>query len=105
MRDSQTQEFVGIDWSVIDPDFVVQVRSGTATAQPDVSDGIAPAHVLSGDDRIAGKVTVARRDSVAVVKRDGPSISTHEVSKHHDAISGSYHRLPVGGRYIDSTME
>src|ERR1700733_9991410 len=105
MRDGQTQEFVGIDWRVIDADFVVQMWTGTATAQPDVSDRVATAYILSGNYRITGQMPVARRDAVAVVQRDSSAVSSHEVGEHDHAISRSYHRLPVRSRYIDSTVK
>ena len=37
--------------------------------------------ILPGDDRIAGKVPIARRDSMTMIKRDGPPIAAHEVGK------------------------
>jgi hypothetical protein len=67
MSHSEPQEFVRINWSVIDADFVVQMWTGAATAQPDISDGVASAHKLSGYNRIASKMSVASGDSVAVV--------------------------------------
>src|ERR1700733_9864527 len=105
MRDGQTQEFVGIDWRVIDADFVVQMWTGTATAQPDVSDRVATAYILSGNYRIAGQMPVARRDAVAVVQRDRSAVSSHEVGEHYHTVGRSHHWLPIRSRYIDSTMK
>src|SRR5580704_2720671 len=102
---SEPQELMGIHRSVINADFVVQVWTGAATAQPDISDRIAPSHKLSGNNRIARKMPVAGGNSVAVVKRDSPPISTHKIGESHHAIGWSDDRLPVGSRDVDSTME
>jgi len=61
---------VGIYWSVVDANFVVEVRAGAASAVADVADGVAAVYVLSGEDGKAGEVSVTRRDSVAMVNRD-----------------------------------
>jgi hypothetical protein len=85
-----------IHWSVINANFVMQVRTGAATAQPDIANCVAPAHKLSGNDRIAGKMAIAGGNSVAVVKGDSPPIPTHEVGKSHHAIGWGDDRLAIG---------
>jgi hypothetical protein len=89
------QELVGIDRSVIDADFVMQMWTGAAAAQSDIPDSVTAADVLSGDNGIAGKVSIAGGYSMAVVKGDRPSVSAQEIREHYHAIGRSYHRLPV----------
>src|SRR5579863_8065880 len=105
MRHRQPQEFVRVHWSVVDAYFVMQMWTSAATAQPDISDGISPAHILPRNDRIAGKMPVAGGDSVAMVESDGASVSAHEVGERNHAVGGSDHRLPVGSRDINSAMK
>src|SRR5271169_4207246 len=68
MGHGEAQEFVRIDWSVIDADFVVQMWASAATAQPDISDSVAPANILPGDNRIVSQMPVAGGNSVSVVE-------------------------------------
>jgi hypothetical protein len=42
---------MGIDGSVVDANFVVQVGTRAATAEPYISDGVATMDVLSGGNR------------------------------------------------------
>src|ERR1039458_4247354 len=72
---------VGIDWSVVDADFVVEMRAGGASAHDDVADGVAAMDLLSGRDREAGKVAIAGGDGMAVIDHDGFAVSAHEVSE------------------------
>jgi len=65
------QIFVGIDWSLVDADFVVEVRTGAPAAEADVADDFAAMHVLSGSDRETGQVAEAGIDSAAMVDHDG----------------------------------
>jgi hypothetical protein len=83
----------------------MQMRTGAATAQSNVANSVAAANVLPGHYRVAGKMPIPSRDSVAVVKRDGPSITAHEVSEHYNAICRSYYRLAVRRRYVNPPVE
>src|SRR5580700_12317305 len=105
MRHRQPQELVGIDWSVLDANFVVEVWTSAATAQPDVSDGVAAAHVLSGYNCIAGKMAVAGGDSVAVIQGDCAPVAAHKISEGYHGIGRRYDWLSVRSRDVNSSVE
>src|SRR5271154_6062348 len=73
--DRQAQVFVGVDWSVVNADFVVKVRTSAASAFTHEGDGIAAVHVLTGNDGEACQVTIAGADAVTVVDHDGSSVA------------------------------
>ena len=67
VRVGDPEVFVGIDRDIVDPDLVVKMRTGAASAVSHVTDCVATVYVLS---RVAGEalqVTEASRDPVAVV--------------------------------------
>src|SRR5450631_3585658 len=103
--DREAQVFVGIYRSVIDADFVMEVRAGAAAALTDESDGVAAMHVLAGHDGKVRQVAVACRDAMAVVDHDGASVSAHEVGKGDDSVGGRHNGLPVSGSDIDAAVE
>jgi hypothetical protein len=45
--DRNAEVLVGIDWGVVDADFIVQMGTGAATAKAYVSNDFAPVYVLS----------------------------------------------------------
>ena len=97
MCHGDAQVFVRIYRSVVDAYFVVQVRASAAAAQANVTQRIAALHSLSGNYGKIGQVPVSCGNSMAVVKNDCPSIATHEVGKHHDAVGGSHDWLTEAG--------
>ena len=105
MRKGESQILMGIDWSVVDTNFVMEVWSGAATAQTNKADRIATMHVLSGSDGEVGQVAVAGADPVTVVDHDGTAVAAHEVSKDHHAIGGRHHALTIRGCDIYSAMK
>ena len=88
MGDGHAKVFIGIDRSVVDADFVVEVRAGGAAAEADIADGVAAMHVLAGGDGEAGKMAVARRDAVSVIHHDGLAVSAHEIGEGDYAVGG-----------------
>ena len=99
---SHAQIFVRINWNVIDPDFVVEMRSGAASTSADVADGIAAVNMLARKYRKAREVTITRGDSVTVIKNDRPAVTTHKVGKFNHAIGWRNNRLPVHRSDINS---
>src|SRR6266480_3351668 len=95
MGEGKTQILVGIDWSVVDTNFVMEMWTGTATAQTDVADRIAAMHMLSGSHCEIGQMSVASADAVTVVNHDGTAIAAHEIRKDHYSIGGSHHALTI----------
>src|SRR4029077_19574784 len=94
-----------IDRGVVDPDFIVQMGTGTAAAQTDKSDGVAAVYSLAGGYREVGQVTVARGDAMAVVQRNGPSVAAQKISKSHGAVGGRDYRLAIRRCDVDAAME
>src|SRR4051812_19519666 len=105
MGEGESQILVRVDWSVVDANFIMEVRAGAASAQTNVADGIATMHVLPGCDREVGKVPVAGTDSVTVVDHDGAAIAAHEIRKNHYPISRSHYSLTIGRGDVYSTMK
>ena len=79
--DSQAKIFVRIDWRVVDPDFVVEVRPRRAAAQPNVSQDVATLHVLSGSHRKVPEMSVTSGNPATMINDYGPAVATHKVSK------------------------
>ena len=77
----QAEVLVGIDWSVVDADFVVEMGTGGASAHADIADGIATMDLLSRRDGEARQVSIAGGDGVAMVDHDGFAISAKEVGE------------------------
>ena len=56
-----------INGRIVNPDLVVQVRTGAVSRRTDVAKDIPTAHILSFSDREPGEVSVNGLDAVAVV--------------------------------------
>src|SRR5216684_115790 len=95
VRVGHAQIFVRVDRNVVDTNFVVEVGAGAASAVPDVADGVATVYVLPGKDCKAGQMSVASRDSMAVVQGYGASVAAQEIGKLYYALCRSHHRLAV----------
>jgi len=93
--DGHAEIFIGIDWSVVDADFVVKVRTGGPSAGANVPDGVAAMNLLSGRNREAGEVAVAGRDTMAMIHHNGLTISAHEVHESDYAIGGRDDRMSI----------
>src|SRR5579863_9674861 len=101
----QAEIFVGIDWGVVDADFVVEMGAGAASAIADVSDGVAAVDLLACSDREIGQVAVAGGDAVAVIENNGAAVAAHEVGEFDDAVGGRDHRLAHGSGNIHAGVE
>src|SRR5438067_10769189 len=77
LGEGDAQVLIRIDRCVVDTDFVVEVGTGAASAEPDITDGLAFVHALSGGDVEAGEMSVAGGDAVAVVDLDEMSVAAH----------------------------
>src|ERR1700733_13616609 len=66
---------VGIDRSVVNADFIVEMRTGRTSALAHVADHVAAMHALSSRDGKAGEMPVAGADAVAVVDHDGLAVA------------------------------
>ena len=86
MRVGGAQIFVRIYRCVINTDFVVQVRAGTAASVANVADGIAAMNVFTSEYRYALHMSIACGNAVTVIENNRASVSAHEICKHHDAI-------------------
>ncbi len=105
MRNRHAEIFVRVDRSVVDADFVVKVWTGRASAQSNVSDCVAAPHVLPGNYRKVGEVTVTRADAVSVVNHHCATVAAHEISEGDRSIGRSHHWLPNASRNINAAME
>src|SRR5947209_4130185 len=101
----EPQILVGIHRSVVDAHFVVQVRTGRASAEADVADGVAAVDVLPGGDGEAGKMAVAGGDAVSVVNHDGATVAAQKISESNCAVSRSDHGRADTGGDIDTGVE
>ena len=95
MRIGHAQIFVGIDWNIVDANFIVKMWSSASSAVADVADGIAAMYVLSREYREALQVSVARSNAVSVVKNNGSPISAHEIREFNNGFRWSDNRLSV----------
>ncbi len=96
---------MGIDRSVVDADFVVEMGAGAASAFADVADGVSAVDVLARDAGEAAQVAVTGGDAMAVIDDDGASVAAHEVGEHDHAVRRGHHRLAVSGSDINAAME
>ena len=103
--DRDAEVFVGIDRSVVDANFVVEVRSGGASAEANVADGVAAMNLLAGCDRETGKVAVAGGDAVAMIHHDELAVSAEEVRESDYAIGGRDDRVAVGAADIHAAVK
>src|SRR5579871_1561271 len=77
LRQAETEEFVGIHWGIVDSHFIMQVRSGTPSAEPDKAERVAAMNALPGSYGKTGKVTIECGDAVAMIDQHSPSIAVH----------------------------
>lgn len=97
MCEGLSKVFVGIDWGIVDANFVMQMGSGAAAAQADVSNGIAAVNVLANSHSEVGQVSVAGCDPVAMIHHKRPSIAAEEIRKQDHAVRGSDNWLSIRG--------
>src|SRR5262249_46455811 len=105
VRVGHAQILVGIHRDIVDADFVVEVRTGAASAVADVADGVTAVNMLSGEYCETLQVSVAGCDSVTVVDHDGATIPAHEIGEFNYALGWSNDRLPEDRTNVNSGME
>ena len=93
--DRHAEVFVGIDWCVVNADFVVKMRARGASTGADITNYIAAMDFFAHSDRETGKMPVAGGDSVAVIQHDCLAVSAKKVGESHNAIGGRNHRLAI----------
>ena len=103
--DGQAEIFVGVDWGIVDADFVVEMGAGGASAEADVADGVAAVDVLSGGDGEAGEMSVTGGDAVAVIDHDSATVSAEEVGEGDGAVGGGDDGGSDNGGNIDAGVE
>src|ERR1700684_1603268 len=91
------QILVGIDWGIVNPNLVVQVRAGTVPRRADIAKDVSTANVLSSGDSEPGKMGVKGLDAMAVVDDDFASVSRPQAGLHDSSVSGCAHRVALVG--------
>src|SRR4051794_36969553 len=105
VRVGGAQIFVRIYRCVVNTDFVVQVRAGTAASVANVADGIAAMNVFTSEYRYALHMSIACCNAVTVIKDNRPSVSAHEICKHHDCVCRRDDLLSDRRSNVNSRME
>ena len=83
----------------------MQVRTGGASAHADVANYLAALHVLASDYSKAGKMSVARSQTMTVVDGDHAAVAVERIGKCNLAVGGGKDLLSEGGRNIDTGVE
>src|SRR5262245_2813948 len=89
----RAQEFLRVDRLAFKPRFVVQVRSGRAPGRADVADDLSGLDGLADANGDRRQVTVAGRQSVAVIDVDRAAIAATPARGGHRAVGGGAHRV------------
>ena len=103
--DGDAEVLIRIDGSIVDANFVVKMRTGRATAQPDIADGIAAMNVLSRCSSESGEVAVTSRNAMAMVNHKELAVSSHEIGEGDHAIRWGDNRMAIAAADIDSTVK
>src|SRR5215467_2704494 len=86
MRIGHAEILAGIDWDVIDADFVMQMWPRAASAIANVADCVAAMDTLARKHSEGLQVPIARADSTSVVDNNGASVAAHKISKLNHAV-------------------
>ena len=105
VRVGHAQIFVGIDWNIVDANFIVKMWSSASSAVADVADGIAAVYVLPREYREALEMSVARSNAVSVVKNNGSPVSAHEIREFNDRFGWSDNRLSIERTDVNPGVE
>src|SRR4051812_4495730 len=105
LRGVQTEILVRVHRRVVDADFVVQVRPGGASAEPDVADDVAALHALARGNVEAREMSVTRRDAVWMVDHDQSPVAVLQVGELDHAVCGRDDRMSVRARDIYAGVE
>ena len=104
-EESSPEEPSRINRSAVDSNFVVEMRSGGAPAETDVSDDVATVDMLAADDGKTRQVAVASGDAMAVIQDQRSSIAAQHVGENHHTIRGCDDRLPIRCADIHAAVE
>ena len=77
---------VRINGVAVNPNFVVQVRPGTAPAQSHVTNDLSAMHCLTRSDSKARQVAVSSNKALRVRDFDHPSVAPGEISEINNAV-------------------
>src|SRR5690349_7435407 len=105
MSVGHTQILAWIHRSVVDPNLVVKVRPGAASAVAHIPDSVAPVNILAGEHGECLQVPVTGADSMAVVQNNGASVPAHKISELNNAVRRSNHWLPINSANINTRVE
>src|ERR1700686_3745462 len=105
MRDSDTEILVGVYRGIVNADFIVEMRTGRASAGANVSNHIAPVYRLTCSYGIAGKVAVASADAVAVIDHDGLAVAAHELAAGDDSVGRGKNLGAIAAANIHAAVE
>src|SRR5262249_58449315 len=86
------QEFLRVDRFAFEPRFVVQVRSRRAPGRTDLADDLSGLDGLADANVDRRQVTVAARQSVAVIDVDRAAIAAAPAGGGHPAVGGGARR-------------
>ena len=94
-----------IDGGIVNPDLVVQVGPGTVTRRAYVTQDVAAANVLSGNDREPGEMGVQSLNPVAVIENYLASVSRPHAGLDYSPVSRRANGFAYAGGNVDSSME
>src|SRR5262245_64069756 len=89
----RAQEFLRVGRLAFEPRFVVQVRSRRAPGRTDLADDLSGLDGLADANGDRRQVTVAGRQSVAVIDVDHAAVAAAPARGGHGAVSGGAHRV------------
>src|SRR5215510_12940645 len=89
----RAQEFLRVGRLAFEPRFVVQVRSRRAPGRTDLADDLSGLDGLADANVDRQQVTVAARQSVAVIDVDRAAIAAAPAGGGHRAVGGGAHRV------------
>src|SRR3990167_7616380 len=99
------QEAVGVLGLAIDPDFVMQVRTGGAARRTHRADARADRHPLADADADRGQVRVASLEAAAVIDLDGVAVAGADACERHDARRRGHDRRAHRAGEIEPRVE
>src|SRR5215470_126166 len=100
----RAQEFLRVDRLAAQPRFVVQVRSGRASGRTDLADDLPGPDGLADVNVDRRQMTVAGRQSVAVINVDHAAAAAAPARGGHRAVGGGAHRIAGLAVKIEPSM-
>lgn len=96
---------VRVDSGVVNPDLIMQVRAGAASADSHVSNHLAASDALTRNYRHRRHVCIQRGDSMAVIQNNFSTISGTPGRARDDRIASRMNRSSRRSGNVDSAME